>query len=276
MSKDFSIAIPSPLFQVEGNINEANIRILERKYGLSPTRQADGKIATPFRGQSSFFIGDFVPISLNDFVEKSQRLSLAEIKSEIKRQAKTYEFFPVRLACSFDPADGCRFHSARFDISLQTTPISPGSATQPSQEQAIAYDLAPLKCEDNRETTKTKTGWGIKVGGDSFPFGVTTPSRQQSTTYGSNTSYVEAINLQGSQPGWKFARTLTHEISGVQELFMLIRKSKGTQVKATFSLTVQVQFLIGGKALDELLPLVTIFRRPGSSATVMDPTAFLC
>lgn len=272
MDRDLPIGTSSPLFQVEGRIDKVNIRFLERKYGLSTTRQADGKVTTPFRDQSNFFIGDFIPLTLDEFLKVSKRRS----RAEIERQMKKYEFFPVRLACSFDPAGGCRFHSARFDISLQTTPISPNSATQPSQEQAIAYDLAPLKCEDNRDITEEKEGFGVKLGSDSLPIVFTAPSRQQSITYVSNASYVEAINLQGSQPGWKFARTFTHEISGVQELFMLIRKPKETQVKATFSLTVHIQFLIGGKALDELLPLVTIFRRPGSPATVADPTVSLC
>jgi len=208
MTKDFLEGDQPLLFQVEGRIDEVNIRLLERKYGLAPVRRADGKIATPLRGKSVFSIEDPIVLPLDKLLAtRKQRLP-----AEIKLQMKEYEFYQVQLACTFDPAEGCRFHDARFDISLQTVPTASNPTSPSSQEQAIAYDLSPLRSEEKRTDRKPC----------SFKPEITLPSMPNITLFSyervresvSNTRYVEAINLQGTRPGWKFERRPVQEISG--------------------------------------------------------------
>ena len=54
----------------------------------------------------------------------------------------------MQLACSFDAAAGCRFHDARFALDLHTIPDNPNASARAMTDYAIAYDLFPLKVED--------------------------------------------------------------------------------------------------------------------------------
>jgi hypothetical protein len=185
---------------------------------------------------------------------------------EIQLQMKDYEFYQIRLACTFI-AEGWRFCDARLDIVLQTSPNDPNTVVPTALEQAIAYDLTPMKAEDG-STTRVGGKLGFPIPGS--------PYLEYGTERTVNKSSVEAIGLLGPRPGWIFAHTQTHEISGSQPLSMLVRKPKGTKVQATFRLTAHVQLVIGHRVLEDPLSLLTLFRRHGSSATITDPTVPLC
>jgi hypothetical protein len=252
------------LFEAEGQINEIDALLLEKKYNVGPVRRAEGETSVRFRERSRFSIADPLAYSIEKLLRPEQ------LPSSIQSDMNKFEFYMTRLACSFDPAEGCRFHDARFEIKLFTVPTDP--AALPGE--AIAYDLSPMKSEDKRIITDNyKLSPEIEINKE---VSLTLPFYEKSIQYTSNTSYLEAVNPQGPNPEWKFTHTSLHRISGSQLLFMLVRKPKGTHVQATFQLKVHAQFLIGDWAPEDLIPLSIRIRRRGSPPAITDPTVPLC
>jgi hypothetical protein len=260
------------LFYGEGLLSEEDVLFLEEEQGIVAERGAFGEISSLFRSRSFISIGDPIVLPFAQLLtERGEAVSAA-----IKLQMLSYDFYLVQLACSFQAAPNCRFHDARFSLELQTSP-SDISVLEASPGNAIAYDLFPLKLEDER---KVRVTWSfhpeLKFTFDPISSSLTLPLYDRESEYVTYTSRVEAFDLQGTQPAWKFVRTASHDISGPQKLFMTLRKPKGTQVKAIFSLTAHVQFLIGRVVLNPY-PLKLLFRGNEDQSTITDaPSAPLC
>jgi hypothetical protein len=62
-----------------------------------------------------------------------------EIPYEIKRLTKDYDFYYVRLTCSFLPDKDCRFDWARFTIELNVK----SKSGEKVQTRPIAWDMSP-------------------------------------------------------------------------------------------------------------------------------------
>lgn len=260
------------LFYGQGQLPEEDVLFLEETQGIVSERGAVGEISSLFRSKSFVSIGDPIVLSLAELLaERGEAVSAA-----IKLQMPSYDFYLVQLACSFQPAPSCRFHDARFSLNLQTTPIDP-EGSQAVLAKAIAYDLFPLKLEDER---KVSVIWSfhpeLKFTFDPIASSLALPLYDRTTEYVTYASRIEAFDLQGTQPAWAFTRTASRDISGPQKLFMMLRKPKGTQVKATFRLTAHIQFLIGSIALDPY-PLHILFRGSDAQSTITDaPIVPLC
>lgn len=263
---------PGELFLVEGQLAEDEIVFLEETHGLDTTKSVTGEIATPFRAQSYFSIGNPIVLPLYELLATRGEA----LPADIRLQLHSYEFWQIQLTCSFQAAPGCRFHDARFSLDLQTVPIQPNNTMQGVQQNAIAYDLFPLKLEDECKIN-VKYGFNPEIKFDFNPVSssLALPIYERAKEYIVFNSRVEAFDLQGTRPAWSFTRTANHEISGPQRLFMIVRKPKGTQVKATFNLATRVQFMIGNIPLDPS-PLVMVFRRQNSQSVITDATILLC
>lgn len=255
MDEQFTLGDQPELFQAQGQLTEEDILFIEETKGLG-LLEAKGVIVVPLRDKSQFSIGDPVVLPLAEYFQKSGQT----VPIDIQLQMQRYEFYQVELACSFQAARGCRFHDASFALNLETIPADPNAPPQAASANAIAYDLFPLRVEDEcRISIKQSLGPEITFGFDHASFSLKLPNKERSREYVTYQSRIVAFDLRTSWPKWQFTRTDAHEIEGSQELFMILRKPKGTHVKATFSLAANIQFTIAGLGLD-LWPLVMVFR----------------
>jgi hypothetical protein len=246
---------------------------LEESTGIGSANRLVGELATPLRARSFVSIGQPIVHDLTKLLAKRAD----PVPADMQLQTKYYEFYQIQLTCSFQAAPGCRFHDARFALCLETLPSNPNTPAQPSLGNAIAYDLYPQKVEDDYKISiKRSINPQLTLTSDLSSPGISLPLYEGTEEYIVYKGHIEAFDLQGTQPAWSFTRTRSHEIGGPYKLFLVIRKPKGTQVKATFSLTVHVQFMIGKIALDPL-PLVMIFRLSRNNPVIVDnPLVPLC
>jgi hypothetical protein len=95
------------------------------------------------------------------------------------------------------------------------------------------------------------------------------PSRERVTEQIRYASRIAAFDLRGTRPAWNFYRTEQHEINGPQRLFILVRKPRGSSVRAAFSLSARVQFVLGGHGFSPA-ELVMLFRSRDRAGAVTD------
>lgn len=257
------------LFEAEGELPEEAFDLLEEKSGI-PILRSVGMINGPFRAKSRFSIGEPVVLPLAKLLSAHKN----KLPADIGLQMRQYEFYQVQLACSFEAASNCRFHDARFALALETISTNP---TEAVPGNAIAYDLFPLKFEEEyKVSVKRSLNPEIKFSFDPFSSSLALPLFERTEEYATYSSRIEAFDLQGTEPAWRFSRTTSHEIGGSQKLFMIVRKPKGTQVRAIFTLSASVNFVLGNMVLDPF-PLLFLFRRSGASSTLSDAPSYpLC
>lgn len=254
------------LFLAEGTPTELDVLLLAEQLGPGANRGARGDLTIPFRSPNRFSIGEPVVT----------RLDTAD-SAELREQSVDYHFHQVQLTCSFQAASGCRFTEARFGVELNTE-FDQSAAAPPTDglTEAIAYDLFPLLLEDASTVTVTRTGATASFGFDQMGAKLSLPSNMQVEEEVRYSSRVEAFDLRGTRPAWSFHRTDQHEISGPQRLFMIVRKPRGSTVRATFSLHARVQFVWGGQGFSPV-ELVMLFRSRGETGVLTDePTVALC
>jgi hypothetical protein len=274
MEESFVANDQATIFDIEGQLAEEDAHFLEELLNVNPALRSSKQIGMPFTTKSHVSIGTpDRPTPLGELFKESGK----PLPVDIKRQMKLYEFYRVRLTCSFIAGTGCRFHDARFALDLHTIPANPNPSAQAITDYAIAYDLFPLRVEDEYKVN-IKRGITPQFSSTSNPASpaISLFHYEGTEEYITYKGHIEAFDMQGTHPAWSFARTPTHEIAGSYELFLFIRKPKGTLVKATLSLTVHVQFMVGKIALDPL-PLVLLFRRGRDNPVLVDtPTVPLC
>ena len=230
--KEF-IATPPQVEQIQFEVNIPENEIAEVSEILK-SRAATGelvpeaKLLAPFRATSHIAIGDVLVFPLT---EQEMDVSL-----DIKRQFNDYEFYRAHLVCSFDPAKRCSFSDARFEVSLTTQPVD-------AVEGAIAYDLYPHEVQDSCKVSRkyglTPT---LELSFGSFKVGTGLP-HEQTEEYIVYNNQITAFGKRTRKPAWHFERTQSHEIKGAQELFLLIRKPKSSQVEATLQLKVTLEVM---------------------------------
>ena len=202
---------------------------------------------SPFRAKSSVLIGQPLVLDLETVLSESGQT----LSTEMKLQIEHYQFYQVKLSCSFRAAANYRFSSAYFEVSLDTVPAD--------KEKAIAYDLFPRSIEDEHKINR-KFSFSPDLKFDLLkPLTSLLPKYESSNEYLSYVSNIEASGIMTTTPGWSFRRTDAHDIKGIQELFMLVRKPKDTSVKATFNLTGQIELLLMAGPIGPF-PLTTTFR----------------
>lgn len=247
------------LFVAEGRLSELDVLLQADELGPGATKGGQVDVTLPFRAASYISIGDPVVTRVGpDGVPSSDG---------------EFEFYQVELACSFAAAAGCRFVEARFAVALHTEWADGAAPGGP----AIAYDLFPMLIEDEQTVRVTSSG-RTEIGFGFEPVSATLalPYRERVTEQVRYSSRVAAFDLRGTRPAWSFYRTQQHEIVGPHRLFMLVRKPRGSSVRATFSLSARVQFVVGGRGFAPA-ELVMLFRsRDRAGAVIDEPTVPLC
>lgn len=136
--------------------------------------------------------------------------------------------------------------------------------------EAIAYDLFPVLMEDAQTVTVTSAVKPeISLAYEPVSAKLSLPSWERVTQQIRYASRIAAFDLRGTRPAWSFYRTEQHEINGPQRLFMLVRKPRGSNVRAAFSLSARAQFVVGGQGLSPT-ELVMLFRSRDRSGAVTD------
>jgi hypothetical protein len=237
--------IQSDLYEVSATITEEKAAELQEEL---ETLESTAAIKSNFRQPSKFTIGE--PLSRK--LEPADQ----EVTAEIKAQLDKFDFYLVQLACSFQPAEGCRFHIATFEINLEANPSPP---------TPLAYDLQPDKVEDELKVNRKfalDPNFKLKILQQEIGLSGVPIKAELTKEYVTYTSRIVASGLQTSQASWQFARTKAREINGSYRLLMVVRKPKGSKVTGQMSLTASQEFLLPFGPVGPL-PLTTSWRKQG-------------
>jgi hypothetical protein len=156
--------------------------------------------------------------------------STERLEAEIAAARHRFDFYSVRIACSFIPDRGCHFVSARLGITLS-------EARTEDVDAPIALDLFPREVSVKRAFSRS---YGLK-GGLKFSFlEVSADVRQEEEAIRYEPALTGAGLLTDS-PSWMFDATGSTGLAGISELFLLIKKSKGRGLTAQFALGAELQ-----------------------------------
>jgi hypothetical protein len=156
--------------------------------------------------------------------------STERLEAEIASAADQFNFYCVRLACSFIPDRGCQFVNARLEVALSNA----GAGTLDSP---IALDLFPRDVAVKRSFSRS---FGLK-GGLKFAFAEVSG---EATQKGETIQYEPALTGAGlltDSPSWTFGVTTSTGLAGISELFLLIKNAKNCDLAAQFTVGAEVQ-----------------------------------
>jgi hypothetical protein len=161
----------------------------------------------------------------------------AEMKDE-------FDFYAVRLACSFVPDRGCRFTWVRMAATLS---VDRGATP-------VAFDLFPRDVGDTR-TFKRSYGVSPKL---KFAFAEAGAELSREEDVLRYEPALTAAGLLTDEPVWTFEATQRAGLAGSRELFLLAKKPRGARLNARFAVGAEVQTYAGRIPLrraqdDELL-----------------------
>lgn len=154
------------------------------------------------------------------------------VDNEISAASARFAFYCVRLACSFIPDRGCEFRHARVRVMLANSGSGGAAVDSP-----VAIDLFPRNVDIKRSYSRS---YGLK-GGLKLHFGeasVDTSRKEEIIHY---EPAVSGAGLLTSVPNWVFSSTSAQDISGIKELFLLIKKPKGGELTAELSVDAEIQ-----------------------------------
>jgi len=160
----------------------------------------------------------------------------ARLASEIASTVRQFDFYAVRLACSFLPDRSCRFVWARMMIDL----VGRSMGSKPSSA-AIVMDLFPRDVGVER---KYKRAYSINPR-LKYAFVEAAAELKSETEAVSYEPQLTAAGLLTGSPSWTFESTGRSGIAGSRELFMILKKPKGTDVQARFVVSADIQTLFG-------------------------------
>jgi|GEM_PF-2140816 len=226
------------LFSVTAETNPEMVAKLDE---ATDTQEANAEMETPWREPSEIIIGDPVARS----VAELYKLARQPVPAETKQLLNKYELYLVQLTCSFTPAPKTRFTGVRFQVELTTT----YSAGSNETEKAIALDLFPEDTNDEIKVSKKfSLSPELKIKPTFFKVDVEASLKVGEVSKTEDyIVYVPRIEISAKQTSrffWNFQPTKLHELRGAHEMVILIRKPKGSQVTAKYSLTAQNEIVL--------------------------------
>lgn len=245
--------VQNPLFTVSGAVPPEEA---DQQEAALESLEAGGTLKSWFRGESRFTIADPIITPLD--------LTNEPLAQEIKDQLDKFDFYRVQFVCAFDPAEQCRFHTARFDVAISTAPTPPNT---------IAYDLFPARVEDQL-TVSRKFSFDptLKLKAGPVDTGISGILKAEiGKEYISYTSQILSGGAQTGQAHWNFKRTDSHKIEGDYKLIMVARKPKKSQASLNLSLNASLEVLIPFGFSDPI-PLTTTKRKKGTIVETMEIT----
>lgn len=126
------------------------------------------------------------------------------------QQHKDQVFHLVRLACTFHPAAGRRFTEAWLRVQCAPAP------------ETIAWSMLPQRDADIDESSmKVQLGFDLKLLGIGLKPGV-----EESRSTKRVRPFIDARNLQQSDPQWQFKPTDARELEGSFPLALVLRSPR--------------------------------------------------
>jgi len=226
------------LFNVTAQTNPDKVEELDE---AADTLSVTANIETPWREPSEITIGDPLVFPVLELY----KIAKQPVPATAQFISKTHELYLVQLTCAFTPAPDTRFTRARFQIELTTT----YPAGTSGNEKAIALDLFPDETNDEiKVTKKLSLSPELKIKPKLLGAEVeATLKVGEASTTEEYTVYVPRIEISAKQTSrvfWIFLPTKAHELRGGKELVMLIRKPKGSEVTAKYSLTAENEIVL--------------------------------
>lgn len=139
-------------------------------------------------------------------------------------QSSAHVFDVVRLACTFRPADGEKFTEAWLQILCKP-------------ETAIAWSMLPHREADFDEgSSKITVGAGVKLLGAELKAG-----GEESKSTKRVRPFIDAMNLQQSDPQWRFKATNSRDLEGSFPMALVLRSEAAAPCSATLRFRCVVQ-----------------------------------
>lgn len=194
-----------------------------------------------------------VPQTTDVLASWPKKESLAD---EIASLQDRWDFYNVRLACSFLPDRGCRFVWACMGAELSAHYV----VAKPAPE-VIAFDLFPREVGETRRFRRSfKITPALK-----FAFAEVSVALGGEGEVLQYEPQMAAAGLLTSAPTWTFTSSSRHGLVGSRELFVLVKKPKGATIGARFVIGAEVKTRFGlmplkrsgdDRLVDESYPLV--------------------
>jgi len=174
-------------------------------------------------------------------------LSGTNLPANLVAMAKSADLLVTQLACSFRPAPDCEFVRATVRAWIESDSLS--------SERPIAYDLFPRSVEI---PISYKRAFSLKP---DLTFSFEKVAQLEVSAFDTEVSYsylkyepeITAFGTGEANPGWDFNKTKSRPIRGVKDLFVLLKKPKGSPLAVRFEISAWVQTDLGG------IPISTFF-----------------
>jgi len=243
------------LFEVETSVPEEEFVELD----AINTRGSSVEIATLLRQKSRLIIKDTDVFPLAKLLTTRGEI----VPAEVKLQQKENDFFYLELACEFDPAPGCRFHQAKFEVTLYNPDLP--NDQQDLAPHSQAYDLVPRTVtKEIKFNRKFSFSPELKLEFGPFKAAAGLGKAEPSKDYIVYSTATEAFGFKERISGWSFSRSEYQEIARLHELFMVVRNPKGKSVAAKFTLSGELEAITKAGPFGPF-PFSTTFRSKGET-----------
>jgi hypothetical protein len=205
--------------------------------GLEPPRDVErkglavrGAVRTLRNKRNTVQLGVSDPVPLLERWPTDARLA-----EEIEAQRHRFDFSCIRLGLSFVPDRGCRFMWGRLVAELAAR----GSVAELGPP--VAFDLFPREIAEKR-TFKRSYSVTPKLTLAFAEVGASATTEQEAIRYEPR---LTAAGLLTDVPTWTFDALDRSGLVGSKELFLVLKRERGSGIEARFRISAEVTTLLG-------------------------------
>jgi hypothetical protein len=221
------------LLNIEFGLSEHTLH--ERKQMKSPT-----EIKTLSGKKNMLMLGEPEVLNLPELMKAKG----AKIPGDIKLMLDDYDFYQVRVVCTFKPDKDCKFVWARLGMKLVDKKEKSEQSKLP-----VAYDIFPKEIFDS-VTVRRNYSIGPKINYAFIEVGATAGGEQEYIKYEPE---IVSYGLLQSNLYWDFSKSKAKDfILGDKELFTILKIPKGMKVEAEFIFGAEVYTFLG------ILPMIPL------------------
>lgn len=222
------------LFDVEFGLSEHNLNKQKKSKSSGEIRTLSGK-------KNLISVGEPEVFNLIELLEEKK----TEVPAEVKLMLDEYDFYQVRLACTFKPDKGCKFVWSRFGMSLTVH----NGVSKAESKAPVVQDIFPKEVFKEIKINRNFS-IGPKFNYSFFEIGVTSESEQEYIRYEPE---IVSFGLLQSNPCWNFTASKAKDfIAGDKELFMILKTPKGIGVEAEFVFGAEVHSFL------DIFPMIPV------------------
>ena len=215
------------LLDVEFNLTEQS---LQKQKNSKPS----GEIKTLLGKKNLISVGEPEVLNLVQLLEEKRSV----IPADVKLMLDEYDFYQVRLACTFRPERDCKFVWSRFGMNFTVK----NNDSHTETKNPVVHDIFPKEISKEIKI-KRNFSIGPKFHYNFFELGATSESGQEYIRYEPE---IVSFGLLQSCPSWDFTASKAKDfISGDKELFIILKTYKETGVEAKFVFGAEVHTFMG-------------------------------